>query len=470
MANKVLSWGVEHLDKILHNALTPNSLVVIAGHAGAGKTTLASSICYANALAGLKCLYVSLQEDKLKLYANMRNLGIDLEGIEGRGLLHFVKLPLIAEADSVSDVVESISTKIAEVKPQVVVVDSITPLLKVFGGKVSERAFLQNFFAEIPHLINGVVVLLVEVPRHVNEVDLGELEFVADVVLFLKVGLERDFISRTLEVGKVRNAEVSVARMPYTIASGVGLKFLPSTVLEEIPSRIRDKLELPCLDLGTVFKGNIIYVTYPPDFRPKHMIAFMVGVALLNKLRVLIISYKSPPEELKEFIVNSLIKAGLNEDLINNLLNNDNVVFKSLNPCGLSYVQLGMVEYELIDKYKPGMVIFHGVDILAKLERISREESYWNGLINEMLNLKKLGTVVVRAGSYDSETYNVYASLSDVIYRFHTTEENGNIKHKVYVWNRGDTPKLITEEQINACLEKLASKLHNEIKIRALTK
>jgi len=35
-----------------------------------------------------------------------------------------------------------------------------------------------------------------------------------------------------------------------------------------------------------------------------------------------------------------------------------------------------MVEYELIDKYKPGMVIFHGVDILAKLERISREESY----------------------------------------------------------------------------------------------
>jgi len=68
--------------------------------------------------------------------------------------------------------------------------------------------------------------------------------------------------------------------------------------------------------------------------------------------------------------------------------------------------------------------------------------------------------------SYDSGTYNVYASLSDVIYRFHTTEENGNIKHKVYVWNRGDAPKLITEEQINTCLEKLANKLHNEIKIK----
>jgi circadian clock protein KaiC len=73
-------FGVEGLDKLFGEALKPPVTIVIAGHPGAGKTTLASSICYYNAINGHKCFYVSLQEDKAKLYGNMRNLGLDLEG------------------------------------------------------------------------------------------------------------------------------------------------------------------------------------------------------------------------------------------------------------------------------------------------------------------------------------------------------------------------------------------------------
>ncbi|MEM2297511.1 MAG: ATPase domain-containing protein [Ignisphaera sp.] len=59
-------FGIEALDKMISDALRFPSLVVVAGHPGAGKTTLASSICYANALKNLKCLYLSFQEDKEK--------------------------------------------------------------------------------------------------------------------------------------------------------------------------------------------------------------------------------------------------------------------------------------------------------------------------------------------------------------------------------------------------------------------
>ncbi|MDW8082945.1 MAG: ATPase domain-containing protein [Sulfolobales archaeon] len=73
----IFSVGIEGLDRILGYMKTPY-LLVIAGHPGAGKTTLASTICYKNALLGRKCLYISFYEDKERLYSYMSHIGIDL--------------------------------------------------------------------------------------------------------------------------------------------------------------------------------------------------------------------------------------------------------------------------------------------------------------------------------------------------------------------------------------------------------
>ena len=39
-------FGINELDELLGSSLSPRSMVVIAGHPGSGKTTLASTICY----------------------------------------------------------------------------------------------------------------------------------------------------------------------------------------------------------------------------------------------------------------------------------------------------------------------------------------------------------------------------------------------------------------------------------------
>ena len=88
------------LDRILRDAIQPGTLLVISGHPGSGKTTLASTICYANALQGRKRLYISFQESKEKLYINMARLGLNLEEIERRGLLNHLKLPLVVKPES----------------------------------------------------------------------------------------------------------------------------------------------------------------------------------------------------------------------------------------------------------------------------------------------------------------------------------------------------------------------------------
>ena len=83
--------GVIELDRILRDAIQPGTLLVISGHPGSGKTTLASTICYVNALQGKKCLYISFQESKEKLYVNMARLGLNLEEIERRGVVEPLK-------------------------------------------------------------------------------------------------------------------------------------------------------------------------------------------------------------------------------------------------------------------------------------------------------------------------------------------------------------------------------------------
>jgi len=53
-----LTLGDEGLDKVL-GVVVPPYLLLIAGHPGAGKTSLTSTICYKATVAGRKCLYVT---------------------------------------------------------------------------------------------------------------------------------------------------------------------------------------------------------------------------------------------------------------------------------------------------------------------------------------------------------------------------------------------------------------------------
>ncbi|MEM4040589.1 MAG: RAD55 family ATPase, partial [Ignisphaera sp.] len=94
-------FGITGLDKYLNNVLKPNSMVVIAGHPGSGKTTLASTICYSNALRGHKCLYVSFQEDREKLFNNMKSFDMDFYKLESQGLIKYVQFPLYFAVDDV---------------------------------------------------------------------------------------------------------------------------------------------------------------------------------------------------------------------------------------------------------------------------------------------------------------------------------------------------------------------------------
>jgi len=222
--------GVPGLDKLVGEVAAPYT-ILIAGHPGAGKTTLASTICYANALKGEKCLYISFYEDKEKLFRYMKRLGLELREIELNGLFKFVKLPLTFDINMIIDEVG----KLVGEGYSVIVVDSITALLEVVRENVEKRAWLLNYFYQLPVLFNGLLILVSELPFGEERIGLGSIEFVVDSIFILKHRIEDHLLTRLIEIRKTRGAPINIAEAYFTIAENIGIVVFTPPILQEIP-------------------------------------------------------------------------------------------------------------------------------------------------------------------------------------------------------------------------------------------
>jgi CII-binding regulator of phage lambda lysogenization HflD len=70
---------------------------------------------------------------------------MDFKGLEEKDLLRFVKLPLMISKESIIDTFSRIlKDVIISFNPKVLVIDSVTPILKVIGNDVEVRATLQK--------------------------------------------------------------------------------------------------------------------------------------------------------------------------------------------------------------------------------------------------------------------------------------------------------------------------------------
>ena len=147
--------GVEPLDVMLGGrGFYKGSTVLLSGTAGSGKTSLAASFANAACGRGEQCLYFLLEESPLQMIRNMRSIGLDLEKWVERGLLH-----LRADRPSrfgLEAHLAGMYRAIEELRPQVVVVDSITDLLSL-GERTEVRAMLVRL---IDHLKTLAVTAL----------------------------------------------------------------------------------------------------------------------------------------------------------------------------------------------------------------------------------------------------------------------------------------------------------------------
>ena len=132
--------GIARLDKMFAGGgYYRGSSVLISGTAGTGKTSLAAFFADAACRSGKRCLYFAFEESESQLTRNMRSIGLDLAKWTRKGLLKVHSSR--PEVQGLERHLVEMHKLIEQFKPQAVVVDPMTNLVKV-GGRLEVTSML----------------------------------------------------------------------------------------------------------------------------------------------------------------------------------------------------------------------------------------------------------------------------------------------------------------------------------------
>ena len=168
------STGYQELDRVLGGGVVPGSLVLVGGDPGIGKSTLLLQVCRNLAAAGRKVLYISGEESlrQIKLRANRI-------GSAPGNLLFLCETSL-----------DSIQETIMEVKPQVVIIDSIQTMyreeISSAPGSVSQVRESTNLLMQIAKGQGITIFIVGHVTKEGVVAGPRVLEHMVDTVLYFE--------------------------------------------------------------------------------------------------------------------------------------------------------------------------------------------------------------------------------------------------------------------------------------------
>ncbi len=210
------SSGITGLDEMTQGGWLRNSIIIVRGPTGSGKTMLAGLYARAGAARGEKVVYYGFEETRPILLRNYRGIGLPMEElIESGNLKVICRYP---EATSLEDLLVDLRIGLEELKPSLVVLDSISSI----EHASSEKGFRQFMI--------GVASTLREHGRSamITQTTVSEsfdhtapyLSTIADAILTLDYTLGGFELDRTMRVIKMRGSKHETHPYRLAIASG----------------------------------------------------------------------------------------------------------------------------------------------------------------------------------------------------------------------------------------------------------
>jgi KaiC/GvpD/RAD55 family RecA-like ATPase len=243
-----ISSGIYGLDRLLDGGIGKNSISLVAGSSGTGKTIFSLQFILKGLREGNNCLYISLDQNKDQLVSEAVSLGWhEIKEYMEQDRLIFIttrgadfKDFIIEKLPKLVDVYKKSGTTNIRIA-----IDSITPLLWTIQDKSSQREILSNLF----NLYREVGTVLVTAEQYT----LIQSEVVPDKELLLPIflsdyafvfqflGLGAEF-NKGLRIIKTRGSSHLDGVFPVQIVKGFGL-------IVEAPPRIskREDTAKDCL-------------------------------------------------------------------------------------------------------------------------------------------------------------------------------------------------------------------------------
>jgi circadian clock protein KaiC len=257
-----LDTGVDGLDNILGGGLPAGQMYLLEGDPGTGKTTLAMQFVMAGVKRGEKALYITLSESQSELESSARSHGWDpallpiAEFIPAEASLMPEQQYTVFHPSEVelATTIQKLTQIIAEVKPDRLVIDSLSELRLLAADTMRYRRqllALKHFFVG-----RDTTVLLLD-DRTAEGSDM-QLQSIAHGVIRLEK-LQRSYgvTRRHIEVIKLRGSAYREGFHDYTITTG-GLVIFPRLIANEHDTAFtRERIASGISALDAMFGGGV---------------------------------------------------------------------------------------------------------------------------------------------------------------------------------------------------------------------
>ncbi len=222
MTTRVLS-GIARLDEVLGGGLWRDSINLIIGLPGSGKTILAQRYAHENGTVERPSLYISTVSepfDKILRFGQTLSF-FDLAAVGTRVLYEDVGEEL--SSDGLPATVAKIEQLSMQYQPGVVVIDSFKAFAEFASDPREYRSFLHRLAGHLT-AAHGTTLMLGEYQR--DEIHTAAEFAVADSVIHLGSRATADRVSRFLEVLKLRGSDYSSGRHGFRLSED-GLAIFP---------------------------------------------------------------------------------------------------------------------------------------------------------------------------------------------------------------------------------------------------
>jgi circadian clock protein KaiC len=240
--------GVPGLDQVLGGGVPKLSFNLLAGGPGAGKTTLAMQLLFANATAASPGLFITiLGESALKMLRYQQLFGFFDPARVGRDV-HFLNLNDEALGGQLDEILARIVAEVERLRPAFLVIDSFRSLMRSLGPD-PERGQVDQFVQRLSLRLAVWEITCFLIGEYPSQ-DLQDPVFtVADGIIWLSQEINRNSVVRRLQVVKARGqaAMPGIHTMRITAA---GVQVFPRT-----PERIENAYPRSGLRLSTGIAG-----------------------------------------------------------------------------------------------------------------------------------------------------------------------------------------------------------------------
>ncbi len=423
--------GIFELDKLIGGGFIKGSLILLMGHPGAGKTTLAASFIYYGAtLFDEKGVYLNFNENKEDFYKYMAGFGMDFERIEKEGKFKYMDALAIIDQNDLDDVIKMLIENVINYGAKRVVIDSLSTITDLLSPEKT-RALLSNTFNKIFRKLGVTTILISDVPYGEIRTRQGVEEFVTDTIIVLYIKPKATVYERVLEIRKMRGSGAPLIMTPYII-NNEGFKIiLPpsgqisgSYDLEKYETGIK---ELDLMLNGGINKRSLVGIVGPAG-SGKSLLSLHIAVHnALKGNKVLYLSFSESEAQLNQ----KLRLMGYSLDDFK-----DNLIFKSLNPFTLSKYEMLLYFRQLLTDYKPDIYI---VDSLERFRWALGEGDFIDYVQRRVDELKGNGyTTIVNMNAMYPEERVYFDNVADTLLVIRVDLDNDKLKRKLYVCKSSD--------------------------------